>query len=129
MYQAKNVDRKMFYGAKPVIFERAKFLRDNMTECEKILWSSLNKNQLGVRFKPQHPVATFIVDFYCHKLSLVIEIDGDYHKFNSQYDRSRSDELEKYNLTIVRFKNEEILNDLNTVLLKIEKMITQLNFS
>jgi len=117
----------MFYGAKPSIFEKAKFLRENMTVPEKALWSRLNKNQLGVRFKPQHPIANFIVDFYCHKILLVIEVDGEYHNYKGQSDRSRSDELEKYNLTILRFKNEEILKDISTVILKIEKMIQHLS--
>ena len=54
----------MFYGAKVDVFEKARLLRENMTIAEKLLWERLNKNQLGVRFKPQHPVDIFIVDFY-----------------------------------------------------------------
>ena len=76
----------MFYGAKRKIFERAKELRENMTDAEKILWTRLKSNQLGVRFKSQHPINIFIVDFYCHKYKLVIEVDGDYHKEQKDYD-------------------------------------------
>lgn len=116
----------MFYGAKPVIFERARLMRENMTEPEKILWSRLNKNQLGVRFKPQHPIATFVVDFYSHELLLVIEVDGDYHKYQYQKDQARTDELEKYNLTVIRFNNEEIINAIDVVVNKISIIIKDL---
>ena len=129
MYYTRNADRKMFYGAKPLIFERAKLLRENMTDSEVMLWSRLNKNQLGVRFKPQHPIATFVVDFYCHELLLVIEVDGGYHLNIIQMDQSRSEELEKYNLTLVRFTNEEIIRDIDSVVNKIRNLVKHLKLS
>ena len=70
----------MFYGAKRNIFQRAKELRKNMTVTEQLLWRRLNKKQLGVRFKRQHPIDIFIADFYCHQYKLVVEVDGEYHK-------------------------------------------------
>jgi len=70
----------MFYGASPLIFERAKELRKRMTETENILWNALRrKNRKGYKFRRQHPMSTYIADFYCHQLKLVIEIDGGYH--------------------------------------------------
>jgi very-short-patch-repair endonuclease len=70
----------MFYGATPEIFRKAKNLRNNLTFHEKKLWEELRGNKLhGLRFKSQHPIDQFIVDFYCHKLKLVIEIDGNSH--------------------------------------------------
>ncbi|GAB4246991.1 MAG: hypothetical protein Tsb0034_26070 [Ekhidna sp.] len=75
-----NSPENMFYGATPSIFEKAKMLRQNMTRQELILWKELSANKLlGLRFKAQHPIGNFIADFYCHKLKLVIEIDGDSH--------------------------------------------------
>jgi very-short-patch-repair endonuclease len=87
----------MFYNAKPIIFERAKVMRENMTLAEKAVWELLKeKKMFGLRFKPQHPIDIFIADFYCHRLKLVIEIDGGIHKSNDQreYDIGREAELE-----------------------------------
>ena len=90
-------DVSMFYNAKPHIFEKAKMLRKNMTVSEHILWEELKgKKMMGLRFRPQHPIDIFIVDFYCHPIKLVIEIDGEYHqsKEQSDYDIGREGELE-----------------------------------
>lgn len=74
------IEKEMFFGASPKIFQRATELRKNMTEAERILWSALRRKQLsGKRFRRQHPIETFIVDFYCHEARLVIEVDGGIH--------------------------------------------------
>ena len=83
-----------------------------MTDAEKALWNRINKNQLGTRFKAQHPIDIFIVDFYCHKYKLVIEVDGGYHVNNQDYDEGRTAELEKFSIKVIRFLNEEVLNDI-----------------
>jgi imidazole glycerol-phosphate synthase subunit HisF len=69
----------MFDGASPLIFERAKDLRKNMTEAEKVLWFHLKQNSGGFKFRRQHPLGIYIADFYCHKAKLVIELDGTIH--------------------------------------------------
>ena len=58
----RTIERNMFYNASPDIFSKAEYLRNNMTETEKILWERLRKKQLGVRFKAQHPIERFIAD-------------------------------------------------------------------
>jgi very-short-patch-repair endonuclease len=111
--------RKMFYSAPPEIFAKAKILRDNMTDEEKILWSELRANKLnGIRFKPQHPINYFIADFYCHKAKLVVEIDGKSHDETEQiqYDRDRTLAIESFGIKVIRFKNSEVKNNLNHVL-------------
>jgi len=66
----------MWKGASPRIFSNARKLRENATEAEEILWLELRENQLdGYKFRRQHPLSIYIADFYCHKLTLVIEID------------------------------------------------------
>lgn len=71
----------MFYGAKAHIFEKARFLRKNMTEAKLLLWGKLKeKNILGLRFRSQHPIDIFITDFYCYPVKLVIKVDGGIHK-------------------------------------------------
>ncbi|HKL07325.1 MAG TPA: endonuclease domain-containing protein [Bacteroidales bacterium] len=107
MAQLKNtLERAMFYGAKPIIFERAKALRENPTKAEIALWDILRKKQMmGLRFKQQHPIRIFIADFYCHAIKLVIEVDGDIHNAeeNKEYDQNRTAELENYGITVIRF--------------------------
>jgi very-short-patch-repair endonuclease len=116
----RTVVRTMFYNASPEIFRRAEELRNNMTETEQVLWEKIQKSQLGVRFKAQHPIERFIADFYCHKAKLVIEIDGKIHDFQKEYDSGREAELEKYGLKIIRFTNDEVLNNIDWVIEKIK---------
>jgi len=115
----------MFYGAKPYLFERAREMREHMTDAELKLWLRLNKKQLGVRFKPQHPAGSFILDFYCHALLLAIEVDGNIHLQQIEYDQSRSDELEKFGIFLIRFTNEEVENKIDNVISKIKEVIDE----
>jgi len=111
----------MFYNAKRTIFQNACELRQDMTEAEKHLWSRLNKNQLGVRFKAQHPIDIFIVDFYCHQFKLVVEVDGEIHLSQKDYDDGRTAELERFDLKIIRFTNQEVLGNVEKVVDEIKK--------
>lgn len=113
----------MFYGAKPYIFQRARELRENMTVEEKKLWLRINKNQLGIRFKPQHPAGHFILDFYSHKLLLGIELDGKIHLRKKKYDESRTDELEKFGILLIRFTNKEVNTEIEKVISRIKDVI------
>ena len=109
----------MFYGAKAHIFEKAKLLRNDMTEAELLLWEQLKgKKVLGLRFRPQHPIDIFIADFYCHPLKLVIEIDGGIHKSrdHKEYDIGRTGELNYWGIEVIRFTNEEIEKDIIKVI-------------
>ena len=113
-----TVERTMFYGAKPITFERAKGLRLNPTEAEKKLWEVLRNNQmLGLRFKHQHPISIFIADFYCHTIKLVIEVDGEIHlkKENREYDENRTAELDSLGITVLRYSNDMVINNINKV--------------
>ena len=114
---------KMFYGAKPAIFEKAKILRENMTAAEIKLWSRLNNSQLGVRFKSQHPIDIFIADFYCHEYKLVVELDGEVHKLQKDYDEGRTAELERLGIKVIRFTNEEVFTDIENVVKKIKNSL------
>jgi very-short-patch-repair endonuclease len=108
----------MYYGASPSIFEKAKKLRNEMTEAEIKLWEFLSNNKvMGLRFKAQHPIYMFIVDFYCHSLRLVIEVDGSIHNLpeKTEYDENRTYELNRFNLKVIRFPNEQIINDFTNI--------------
>ncbi len=126
----KNIEKSFFYNASPEIFKRAKELRKTLTETEKILWAHLKENKFeGIHFRRQHPISKFIVDFYCHELLLVIEIDGGVHleEAVTERDEGREIELQRLGLTILRFNNEEVLNDIKSVREKIKSFIEKEN--
>ena len=114
---------EMFFGAKRTIFQNACTLRENMTDAEKKLWERLNKSQLGVRFKAQHPIDIFIVDFYCHKHKLVVEVDGLIHLSQKEYDEGRAAELERFDLKLIRFTNHDVLSNVDKVVEEIKKYL------
>jgi very-short-patch-repair endonuclease len=117
-YLGHSIERSYFFGATPEIKARAKSLRKRMTHCEKVLWQVLRKNQLRCfYFRRQHPISRFIVDFYCHELKLVIEIDGLYHASESQKEKdlSRTAALENFGIKVIRFTNIEIIEKVRKV--------------
>ncbi|MEZ7528333.1 endonuclease domain-containing protein [Cloacibacterium normanense] len=124
-----NHDEGMWKGAPSDSFSKAQFLRRNETIAEKLLWEKLRNNQLeGLKFRRQHPVNIYIADFYCHKFKLIIELDGDYHnqEEQKQKDEVRTEVLGLNDLKIIRFKNEEVEQDINQVLITIKNKIEQL---
>ena len=124
-----NHDDGMWKGAPSDSFSKAQFLRRNETKAEKLLWEKLRNNQLeGLKFRRQHPVNIYIADFYCHKFKLIIELDGDYHnqEEQKQKDEVRTEVLRLNGLKIIRFKNEEVEQDINQVLITIKNKIEQL---
>ena len=124
-----NHDDGMWKGAPSDSFSKAQFLRRNETKAEKLLWEKLRNNQLGgLKFRRQHPVNIYIADFYCHKFKLIIELDGDYHnqEEQKQKDEVRTEVLRLNDLKIIRFKNEEVEQNINQVLTTIKNKIEQL---
>ena len=124
-----NYDDGMWKGAPSDSFSKAQFLRRNETKAEKLLWEKLRNNQLGgLKFRRQHPINIYIADFYCHKFKLIIELDGDYHnqEEQKQKDEVRTEVLRLNGLKIIRFKNEEVEQDINQVLTTIKNKIEQL---
>jgi|SRR5690349_4089118 len=102
--------------------QRARELRREMTLAEAILWQELRANKLGVHFRRQQIITGFIVDFYCHKAALVIEVDGDIHDLQKEDDARREKALSEMGLKIVRFRNDEILNNLLVVVKRIKDL-------
>ena len=118
----------MHYGASKTIFQYAQVLRKNMTIAEKIIWERVCKNQLGVRIRRQHPVWKYIADYYCHELKLIIELDGEIHllKENKEYDIGRAIFLNEFGIEIIRFTNDQVINETDFVIEAIEKKISEL---
>ena len=111
-------------GTTPEIEQAAKRMRKNLTPAEDHLWSALKSKKLdGVKFRCQHPVGNFILDFYCPFYKLAVEVDGEIHSKQRDRDRFRTSKLEKYGYRVIRFSNEEVLTDLPGVLAEIRKVI------
>ena len=98
---------------------RAKKFRHDMTAAEAMLWSELRDRKVGVHFRRQQVIAGYIVDFYAHSYALVIEVDGSVHDAQVDADEKRTNALEKLGLTILRFTNDEVLEDLPAVLKRV----------
>ena len=96
-----------------------------MTPAEELLWQHLRGDQLdGWHFRRQHPVGRFIVDFFCAKAGLVIEVDGPIHQQQKAYDLERTQLLEiERGYRVIRFSNDEVLNDIESVLQRIRKAL------
>lgn len=123
-----KMKKKMFLGAGATIFRNAEELRYRMTDAEELLWGYLKNNQLGFKFRSQHPLGIYIADFYCHKHKLVIELDGSIHLLPdvAHNDIERQRNLELDGLRVIRFTNDQIFNNLNKVL---EQITTQIKGS
>jgi very-short-patch-repair endonuclease len=112
----KILIKKKEYAPRYVV-EFSRQMRLDMTNAESLLWERLCKRRFeGLRFRRQHPIRRYIVDFYCHEKKLAIEADGKVHEKQKEYDRRRDDDLRARGYHILRFSNEEIENDIESVL-------------
>ena len=104
-------------GTTPQIEEAARQLKKNLTPTEAYLWEALKNKQLGgLRFRCQHPVGRFILDFYCPACKLAIEVDGGIHETQLDYDEVRTHQLQQYGYRVLRFTNKEVMSDRDRVL-------------
>ncbi|MFY8162125.1 MAG: endonuclease domain-containing protein [Candidatus Kapaibacteriota bacterium] len=106
--------------------QKALYNRKNPTYAEKLMWNLLRRNNLGVHFKRQHLIYTYIVDFVCLELGLIIEIDGSSHDDKIEYDELRTQHLEYFGFRVVRFDNSEIIEKGNLVESQIRSLIADL---
>ena len=118
----------MFNNASHLVFELAKDLRRNMTDAEKLLWNHLKAGVQGLKFRRQHPIGIQIADFYCHKIKLIVEVDGSIHdvKDVKENDKKREDDLRGWGNTIIRFTNENVFKNLDRVHAEINKTVENL---
>jgi very-short-patch-repair endonuclease len=124
MVQIRVNRAKQSLDANAAIKDKAKKLRKKMTEEEKILWSKIrNRKVNGMYFRRQHPYGNYILDFFCFKANLVIEVDGLIHLSKHEYDLERTKYLESSGLTIIRFRNADIENRIEWVLEKIQGVV------
>ncbi len=108
----------------PIRTARARSLRSNMTDVERRLWTALKGKQIaGCRFRRQHPIGAYVADFACIDRMLVIELDGGQHQDQEAYDEDRSRFLKQQGWQVVRFWNNEVLENLDGVLEAILKKL------
>ena len=109
---------------KPIKKQFARQLRKGQTDTEKRVWTLLKDRQLfGLKFRRQHVIEGFVVDFYCHEHQLAIEVDGGIHQRRREYDRLRQNEIEAKDVTIIRVSNDDLENNMCTLIQKIKEVI------
>ncbi|MBI3888438.1 endonuclease domain-containing protein [Candidatus Nomurabacteria bacterium] len=108
---------------------KARYLRKENTDAEQILWRALRNNNQKIKWRRQHPIDMFIVDFYAPSIKLVIELGGATHntKDNKEYDNARTEYLESKYISVIRFWNSEVEKNLPEVLNKIKEIIKRLS--
>ena len=109
----------------PVILARAREMRHPQTPAEATLWRVLRNRQTGCKFRRQHPIDRFIIDFYGAEAKLLIEIDGDSHIESDQadYDKARTDHLEELGYRVIRFTNDDVRYNIHAVTSEILRTI------
>lgn len=103
----------------PQLLEFAKSMRHSATDAEHLMWQILRaKRFMNLKFRRQHVIQPYIVDFYCHEIGLVIELDGRQHGIDDaiEYDAERTNFLEALDLTVVRYWNHDVLGRMDVVL-------------
>ncbi len=107
--------------------EKARLLRSNPTPAEKLFWKALRQMPFykAQKFYRQKPIGSYIVDFYCHQIRLVIEIDGNSHGETETiiYDQKRTQFLQSQGLTVLCFTNREVEGNIEAVMVKLEEFI------
>ena len=119
-----NAPRGRIRGVSPELQERARELRKAMTPAERALWARLRNRQIqGLKFRRQHPLGRFVVDFCCPAERLVVEVDGEVHEDQEDEDEARTAVLESYGYRVLRFPNQAVIQDIEGVLKAIARAI------
>jgi very-short-patch-repair endonuclease len=119
-----NTPTRRYRGATHELVLAARQLRNAMTPAEEALWQAIRGRQVaGARFRRQHPIGPFILDFCCPEQRLVIEVDGAIHDGQQDYDAHRTLHLESYGYRVLRFRNEEVMHDLDSVIHRIAEAL------
>ncbi|ODS01819.1 hypothetical protein AUC69_05035 [Methyloceanibacter superfactus] len=105
---------------------RARTLRRRMSPIEQRLWHALRGTQLGASFRRQHPVGPYVLDFYCARLRLAIELDGDTHAGRAEHDVLRTRFLEARGIRVLRFANRDVWSNIEGVMERIASELRRL---
>ncbi len=119
-----TINKKLF----PQLKNRAKEMRRSPTEAEQILWEELRNSKLGDKFRRQHSIQDFIVDFVCIDRRLIVEVDGSIHEQQKDHDDYRTQQLEYHGFKVIRFSNDDVIHNRATVLTEIRSTLQALPF-
>jgi very-short-patch-repair endonuclease len=114
----------------PTLKQQRRELRRNQTDAERTLWAKVrNKQFFGMRFFRQYSIGPYILDFYCPMMKLAVELDGGQHNQNCtrEYDTARSEYLKTHGIDVIRFWDNEVMLDIQSVLAKLELKVTPLH--
>jgi len=100
--------------------DRRRELRKQSTEAEKLLWQELRNNKLELKFRRQYSIGGYILDFYCSKKRLIVEIDGPIHNSSKEYDSIRDKHFRELDYKVLRFKNNDVINRLESIIKEIK---------
>jgi very-short-patch-repair endonuclease len=111
----------------PTVLQNARELRHPQTSVEAILWRHLRNRNLVYKFRRQHPIDRFIIDFYCAAAKLCIKIDGDSHTKREQleYDAARTEFLQELGYKVIRFSNSDARYQINSIVDEIIKQVEE----
>ena len=116
---------KKFIYNNSALKQRRQDLRNAATSSERLLWKELQKSKLGVKFRRQHGIGNYILDFYCPERKLAIELDGSIHEGRKDLDDYRTRTLKEHKIRVIRFWNSEIEKETDSVLEKIRMEILE----
>lgn len=117
----KTVDPLMW----EILKSRSRKMRKESTPAEDVFWQIVRRNNLGVSFRRQHAINHYIVDFICIRKKLIIEIDGSIHDDKVESDQERTDYLNSIGFHVIRFTNEEVVNDIESIKLALIKWLDE----
>jgi very-short-patch-repair endonuclease len=121
--------RKYFLQSYNSVIAKARYLRKRMTREERILWSCLRQNALGVHFRKQVPFGAYILDLFCLPARIAVELDGSQHRTveGEEYDKNRVEYLRSFGIIVLRFPNGKIRENLVEVIDVINEEIQKRN--
>ncbi len=115
LIMSRSIKRRLPASPK-IATTRARRLRKDSTDAERLLWSRLRSGRLGGKFRRQEPIGDYIVDFVNIEAGLIVELDGSQHINNKEYDRQRSDYLKSLGFRVIRFSDRDLLLNIEGVL-------------
>jgi very-short-patch-repair endonuclease len=119
----KRVSKNLWRKMKPLAREK----RREPTHTENLFWQELRNRKLnGLKFRRQHVIEHYFVDFYCAEARLIIEVDGEIHEYQQEDDQVRQEKLESSGSIVIRFSNDDILNNMQNVLQQIQEIAAQI---
>ena len=106
--------------------DKSKYLRKELTSPEVLFWDEVRDSKIGYKFRRQHPIDNYILDFYCYEKNLNIEIDGKDHEYYKEDDDKRDEYMRYKGIKVIRYKAVDIFNNLDNILMSLKEYLDNL---